>query len=266
MNWTENWPMSLMGASILLLIVGLLAVVRFLRNASDREDGLDWRTDDDLEEAHRTEGRRSTEGFIAVGLLAFIVAMAVTSVAFAHRPARARVLPPDGVLWTPEALLRDFFPSAERVAYQAMSLTPEEQAQLAALTRADFEKPTQRIYVAQTGTRIDGYAFLSEVDSAGDPAAFGVQLSANGRVKRVEVMRLLDPDQQEVLNPNFLDQFEGRAFSDAPRLHRRIDRPTGCTSACSDVTRTVRQALFLVSKTRSNGEPAAASPAPSERR
>jgi len=265
MNWAEDWPMGLMAVSVLFLIGGLLAAVRFLRYASDREDRLESPPPEGLEGTH-PERRRSTEGLISVGLLAFVVVMSVSYVALAHRPARDRVLPPDGVLWTPEALLRDFFSSSERVAYQPISLTSEEQAKLAALTRVEREKPTRILYVARTGARIDGYAFLSEADSGEAPAAFGVQLSANGRVERVEVMRLLDPVQQEVLDPKFLDQFEGRALPDAPRLHHRVDRPMGCTSACSDVTRTVRRALFLVSKTRSNGGPAAATPAPSERR
>jgi len=265
MNWMENWPTALMWASVLLFVGALFAIVRFLRNASDPQDGLDWPSQEDLEETH-PERRRSTHGSISVGLLAFVVAMAVSYVAFAHRPPRARELPPDGVLWAPEALLRDFFPASERVAYQLVSLTPEEQTQLAALTRVELENDTQLLFVAQTGARIDGYAFLSEADSDRTPAAFGVQLGIDGRVKRVEVMRLLDREQQEVLDPRFVHQFEGRTFTEAPRLHRRVEAPLKCTSACTAATRTVRRALFLVSRTRLENGTEAASTAPSKRR
>ncbi|NNE17426.1 MAG: hypothetical protein HKN10_03005, partial [Myxococcales bacterium] len=230
MNWTENWPTGLMWVSVLLFVGALFGVVRFLRNASERRDGLDWSADEDADEIH-PERRPSTKGFIAVGILVFVVGMALSYVALAHRPDRDRVLPPDGVLWTPEALLRDFFRSSEEVTYQEISLTPEERAQLAALTRTDRENPTHLLYVARTGKDVDGYAFLSEIRSSGDPAAFGVQLGADGRVKRVDVMRLLDADQQEVLDPRFLHQYEGRTLSDAPRLHRGLERPVECTSA-----------------------------------
>ncbi|MBT8467871.1 MAG: hypothetical protein KJN97_03885, partial [Deltaproteobacteria bacterium] len=129
MNWTENWPTVLMWGSVLLIVGTLFAVLRFLRNASDPQDELDWPPEEDLKET-RPDRRPSTRGFVPVGVLAIMVAMAVSYVAFAHRPDGDRVLPPDGVLWTPEALLRDFFPSSERVAYQQMSLTPEELADL----------------------------------------------------------------------------------------------------------------------------------------
>ena len=119
MSWGENWPMGLMVASALLFVGALFAIARFLRNTSERQEGLDLLAPEDHDETP-PERRRSTEGFISVGLLAFVVAMTVTHVAFAHRPDRDRQLPPDGVLWTSEALLRDFFPSSERVAYQRM--------------------------------------------------------------------------------------------------------------------------------------------------
>lgn len=256
--------MALMWASLFLFLGTLFAVVRFLKNSSDGPEGLEWPADEDLEDIHPDRGH-STEGFIVVGLLAFTIAIAVSYVGFAHDPGRDRPLPPDGVLWTPEALLRDFFQSSEQVHYKRMSLTREEQAQLATLTRTERANARQLLYVARTGARIDGYAFLSAADQGRDPAAFGVQVSAEGRVKRVEVMRLLDTDQQEVLDRRFLHQFEGHALPDAPHLHRRIESPIGCTSACRDATRDVRQALFLVSKTRSPGTEVASSSAPAWR-
>jgi hypothetical protein len=134
MSWMENWPTALMWASILLFVGALFAIARFLRNASDpRDDALDWPAAEDLEKTD-ADRRRSSEGFISLGLVAFVVATAVSCVAFAHRPDRDRALPSNGILWTPQVLLRDSFPTSERVTHQKIPLTQEEQAQLAALS------------------------------------------------------------------------------------------------------------------------------------
>jgi hypothetical protein len=161
------------------------------------------------------------------------------------------------VLWTPEALLRDFLPSSERVTYERVRLSPQEHAELRKLAGVDQVADTRVVFVARTGTRVDGYAFLSEADSGASPAAFGIKLGFEGRVKRMAVMRLLDRHQQDVLDPRFLRQFEGGTLREAPRLHRDIEKPRRCTSACSAAIHTVRRALFLVSKLQpDNASPA----------
>jgi len=256
--------MGLMWVSVLLFIGALFAIVRFLRNASDApDDAHDWPAEADLE-GMRVGPRRCTQRCFWVGLLAFVVAMALSYVAFAHRPPVDRGLPPNGVLWTAEALLRDFFPSSEQVAYERIQ--PPEKQQLREPTRVLQENDTQVLFVARSRTRVDGYALLSEAAVDEAPAAFGVQLSAEGGVKRVEVMRLLDPGQQNVLDPRFLNQFEGRTITDVSRLHRQVARPAQCSSACSAATEVVRRALVLVSQFQSNNNVETGSAPPHERR
>ena len=247
MSSAEDWPTVLMWASMALLAGALLAIVQFVRNSSESQDGHDWRSAEDFRKTD-SEPRRSARGFISLGLLVVVVLVTMASIALAHGPDRDRPLPPNGVLWTAEALLRDFFASSDRVGYRKVSLTHEETTQLAALTGVEPEKDAQLVFVAETGARIDGYGFLDTTGPRERAADFGVQLGADGRVERVEVMRLVDPEQQAVLDPRFLHQFEGRAFADAPRLHRKIDKPMQCGSACSAATRATRRALFLVSK------------------
>ena len=247
MNWADDWPTALMWASMALFVGALFAVVQFVGNSSESQGRYDGRADAGRAGTD-SKRRRSEEGFVSLGLLIVVVLAAMASVALAHTPGRDRPLPPNGVLWTAEALLRDFFASSDRVGYRKVSLTHEETTQLAALTGVEPEKDAQLLYVAETGARIDGYAFLDTTGPRERAADFGVQLGADGRVERVEVMRLVDPEQQAVLDPRFLHQFEGRAFADAPRLHRKIDKPMQCGSACSAATRATRRALFLVSK------------------
>ena len=247
MSWADDWPTALMGASMALFVGAFFAVVQFVRNSSESQERYDGRADTGLAGTD-SKRRRSEEGFVSLGLLVVVVLAAMASVTLAHTPGRDRPLPPNGVLWTAEALLRDFFPSSDRVGYRKVSLTHEETTQLAALTGVKPEKDAQLLYVAETGARIDGYAFLDTTGPRERAAAFGVQLAANGRVERLEVMRLVDPEQQAVLDPRFLHQFEGHTFVDAPRLHRKIDKPMQCRSACSAAARATRRALFLVSK------------------
>ena len=247
MSWADDWPTALMWASMALFVGAFFAVVQFVRNSSESQDIYDWRAEADLAETDSNR-RRAEKGFVSLGLLVVVVLMAMASIALAHTPGRDRPLPPNGVLWTAEALLRDFFPSSDRVVYRKVSLTHEETTQLAALTGVEPENDAHLLYVAETSARIDGYAFLDRTGPGEGAADFGVQLAANGRVERLEVMRLVDPEQQAVLDPRFLHQFEGHTFADAPRLHRKIDKPMQCGSACSAATRATRRALFLVSK------------------
>lgn len=263
MSWADDWPTILMWGSGALFVAALFAIVRFIRNSSDPAGPGDWPSDEDFRDAD-SKRSRSVEGFVLLGLLVMLVAAGVAATALAHAPDRERLLPPNGVLWSAEALLQDFFPSSSRVVYGKIDLTPGERSQLAALTGAVRENESHLVYVAHTGTGVDGYALLEDGGGAGRaPANFGVQLGADGRVKRVDVMRLADRDQRVVLDPRFLHQYEGRSFPDAPRLHRRIDRPMGCTSACTDATKAVKRALFLVSRARSQARVQAASPASS---
>lgn len=157
MNWTDHWPMGLMWASLLLFVGTLIAVIRFLNNASERSDGRaepgdENRADDDCIDT-RPGRSRSSEGSVVLGLMVFVVAVTVSYAALAHRPGEDRALPRDGVLWTPKALLRDFFVSSERVEYQRTPLTTAEQTYLAAFTRTERENPTHVLYVARTGAR-----------------------------------------------------------------------------------------------------------------
>ncbi len=187
--------------------------------------------------------RRAPVFFIAV-----VLAQA-SGAASAHSPARDSSLPPDGVFWTAEELLRDFFPSSERVSYRRLLLTPEDHLRFLKATGADLSS-VQVVYVATTGERVDGYAFLSKPGARGTTASFGVKLSANGCVHRVEVMRLSDRREQDVLDVRFLRQFRGQTLDKASRLRRSIDKPPLCGSACGAATLTVARALFLVSALR----------------
>lgn len=263
MRWADDWPTVLMWASGALFVATLLAIVRFVRNSSDWGGPCDWPQSKAPRETDSNRSR-SVQGFILLGLLVILVVAMVAATALAHAPDRERPLPPNGVLWSAEALLRDFFPSSNQVVYRKIALAPEEQAQLTDLTGADRENGFHLVYVAHTGTRVDGYALLNEGTSARAPASFGVQLGADGRVKRVEVMQLVDREQRVVLDRRFLHQYEGRSLPDAVRLHRRIDRPRGCTSACTDATKVVKRALFVVSKMLSDSSPWPVSPPSSE--
>lgn len=169
------------------------------------------------------------------------------SLADAHGPSLHRPLPPDGVFWTAKDLLGDFFSSSEKVSYQRFQLSPRDRSRVQKATGVEASDKPQVVYVARTGERVDGYAFLSEPDVLGSTAAFGVKLGASGRVERVEVMRLSDPEEQEVLNSRFLRQFQGRSVADASQLRRKIDKPQRCTSACRAATLTVARALILMS-------------------
>src|SRR6476661_598015 len=99
------------------------------------------------------------------------------------RPARA-----DQVYFTARDLLGDFFRSSQNVTYKKVQLDDLEKQRLQHRLGYSPSKASYTFYVATSGGRIDGYAFIDEEKGEHLPITFAVKLSPAGKIERQEIV------------------------------------------------------------------------------
>ncbi len=143
-----------------------------------------------------------------------------------------------GVLTSTPALLQALFHDSQRVGYVELSAAEVTTA----LGRA-HDKVV--VYVARTGTTIDGFAIVEDEKGQHQPITFGVQVDPRGRIARVEVMAYREAYGGEIKDPRFLRQFVGRTITDVLKPGLDIDGITGATISSRSASVVVHRALVL---------------------
>jgi electron transport complex protein RnfG len=178
-------------------------------------------------------GRRASRwGLLSAALLGVLAVAA---------PARAEV-----AYFTTRSVLSAFFPKSERVTYQMLVLEGATRTRVA--HRLGYSPALDRytVFVARTQGKIDGYALIDEEKGLHQPITFATKLSPLGAVERVEIMIYREPRGDEVRDPRFRKQFEGRTARDEMRLTRDIDAVSGATISSASLAVGVRRATVLV--------------------
>jgi Na+-translocating ferredoxin:NAD+ oxidoreductase RnfG subunit len=93
---------------------------------------------------------------------------------------------------------------------------------------------------------VDGYAIVDDEQGLHQPITFATRLSPRGMVERVEIMVYREPRGDEVRDPRFRKQFEGKTAQDSLRLGRDIDAVSGATVSSASLATGVRRAAVLV--------------------
>ncbi|HWV37046.1 MAG TPA: FMN-binding protein [Vulgatibacter sp.] len=148
--------------------------------------------------------------------------------------------------YTTPQLLREFFPSSERVTYR--KIAPSAAQERILRERLGY-RPARReyvIYVAYTGERVDGYAVIDDERGQHEPITFGVKLSPAGVVERQEVMVYREKYGEEIVDPRFRAQFVGKGPGDALRAGQDVDVITGATISSRSMAIGVRRAVALL--------------------
>jgi Na+-translocating ferredoxin:NAD+ oxidoreductase RnfG subunit len=156
----------------------------------------------------------------------------VAAVAIASPPSAARSY------WSRAELLKEMFSTSQRVDW--VELTAEEAT--AALGAA--HKKTV-VYIARTGDVVDGFAIIEDVQGQHEPITFGVQVDTTGHIRRVEVMEYREAYGEEIRDPRFLRQLQGKTLSDAIKPGVDVDGITGATISSRSATVVARRALVL---------------------
>lgn len=177
-----------------------------------------------------------------------IIGAALVGVLAAAAPVRAEVQ-----YFSSRSVLTAFFPKSERVTYRTLAMEGATRARLA--RRLGYAPAVDRytVFVAMTGGKVDGYAVIDEEKGLHQPITFATKLSPEGAVEQVEIMVYREPRGDEVRDPRFRRQFEGRTARDEMRLGHDIDAVSGATISSASLAVGVRRATVLVDEVISSG-------------
>jgi electron transport complex protein RnfG len=164
----------------------------------------------------------------------------------AAQPAPARAESSEVVYATPKTVLASFFPKSERVTYRTLPLDARAKARLAHRLGYTPARESYTVFVAMTQGKVDGYAVIDDELGLHQPITFATRLTSRGVVDRVEIMVYREPRGDEVRDPRFRKQFEGKSAADPLRIDRDIDAVSGATVSSASLATGVRRAAILI--------------------
>ena len=176
-------------------------------------------------------------------------------------PARARA---EATYFNTRALLTEFFPRSERVSFRTFVLDPSSRARLTQRLGYAPARDRYTIFVATTQGKVDGYAIIDDERGLHQPITFATRLSPRGVVERLEIVTYREARGDEVRDPRFRKQFEGKTAQDPLRLDRDIDAVSGATVSSASLATGVHRAAVLVEELALGLSTVAAAPAPAQ--
>jgi hypothetical protein len=177
---------------------------------------------------------RATRGTL---LGALVVLAAILGAA---APARA-----EGVYFSREELLKDFFRTSERVTWERFDLGAELRGRLAKRLGYAPAHASYTFFVATTAGHVDGYALFDEETGEHLPISFAVKLSPRGVVERQEITCYREPRGDEVRDASFRKQFVGKSALDPIAADLDIVAVSGATISSRAMAQGVKRAVVL---------------------
>jgi electron transport complex protein RnfG len=173
------------------------------------------------------------------------LALPLSFAAAAFAPASARA---DQTFWTTRDLLADpsFFGHSEKVAFKQIEPAAVERARIE--ERLGYRLPRDRytIFIATTGSHVDGYAIFDDEPGQHLPITFAVKISPSGAVERQEIVAYREARGDEVRDERFKRQFIGKTSRDPLRAGDDIAAVSGATISSRAMASGVKRALVLV--------------------
>ena len=179
--------------------------------------------------------------------ISFSALALVLAVAIATPSARADNGPrTETSYYSTRSVLAEFFPKSEHVGYRTFALDKSIRARLAQRLGYAPARDKYTIFVATTHGQVDGYAVVDDEQGLHQPITFATRLSPRGVIERLEIMVYREPRGDEVRDPRFRHQFEGKTAQDPLRVSRDIDAVSGATVSSASMAVGARRAAILV--------------------
>jgi len=140
---------------------------------------------------------------------------------------------------------RALFPQADRYVEVALSLTPAQRAQVAALAGAQPPHRSLRAFQALKGEESLGFVFVDEVIGKEDFITYAAAIDSAGKLGPIEVMSYRESHGAEIRNESWRRQFAGRRELAQLNVRTDIKNIAGATLSCEHVTQGVRWLVAL---------------------
>jgi len=141
---------------------------------------------------------------------------------------------------TVEGAQKALFPQAEHFTEVALSLSPTQHEQVAALAGPQPPHRSLRVFKALHGDELAGYVFIDEVIGKEDFITYAIGVDAHGRLSAPEVLSYRESHGGEIRNAAWRQQFAGRHGLDQLHVQTDIKNIAGATLSCEHVTEGVR--------------------------
>ncbi len=171
-----------------------------------------------------------------------LVGVAVAALLLTAAPAPARA---QATYVSTRELLADFFHTSERVTFRKVTPDAAERARLTVRLGYAPPRSTYTFYVALSGARIDGYAFIDDELGEHLPITFAVKLSPAGVVERQEIVAYREARGDEVREHRFRKQFVGKTARDPIVTGADIAAISGATISSRAMAKGVKRAVVL---------------------
>ena len=153
-----------------------------------------------------------------------------------------------------EAAQKAIFPQADQFILMALSLTPEQRAQVEQLAGPQPPHRSLNAWKAMSAGKLLGYVFVDEVIGKEQFITYAVGIDAGGNLGTLEVLAYRESHGQEIRDTAWRHQFSGRRGVDELNFNTDIKNIAGATLSCEHVTEGVRwiEALWQVTLGRSS--------------
>lgn len=164
----------------------------------------------------------------------FIYSFALLVCAFSARPA---------TYFTIDQANKQIFPEADSFTKKTELYSVADRRAIAARSKVKSVPNGNRVWVAQKEGRVIGLVILDYTLGKHENIDYAVGITAEGRVKQVEIMAYREAYGFEIRREHWRKQFVGKNSQTELRLHRDIDNIGGATISCRNVSEGVRRLL-----------------------
>lgn len=147
---------------------------------------------------------------------------------------------------TEEEALKLMLPKSNRIRKELITLNPDRKKTVESRIGWKFPEEEFEVYIGETGTRLDGYAVVTNTIGKYKHMTYMVGVDPFGEVTDVELMVFRDARGSEVSRKRFNVQYEGKTCLDPLRINKDIINISGATMSVRSMSAGVKRVLVLI--------------------
>ncbi len=145
-----------------------------------------------------------------------------------------------------EEALKLMLPKSERIRKEHVTVTPDQKNVVEARIGWKFPEEEFDIYIGETGSKVDGYAVLTNTIGKYKHMTYMVGVDPRGEVTNVELLVFRDARGSEVSRKRFNSQYRGKTCLDPLRINKDIINISGATMSVRSMSAGVKRVLVLI--------------------
>ncbi|WHZ22926.1 MAG: FMN-binding [Nitrospira sp.] len=150
------------------------------------------------------------------------------------------------VFLTEEEAIKLMFPKSEHIRKELLRVPMDKKAVVESRIGWKFPEDAFEVYIGETGSKIDGYAFIQNTIGKHKPMTYMVGVDAQGLVSNVELLVFREARGSEVRTKRFNVQYEGKSVLDPVRINKDIINISGATMSVRSMSAGIKRVLVLV--------------------